>query len=1168
MRNFKKTDVELIRASGLFDADWYIEQYPDVKALRMDPAEHYLWLGARLARNPSRKFDTIAYLNENVDVNAAGVNPLLHYLRWGRNEGRKKFEQRHLVNIPNVKVYSTPATVSRDLNSAFTRIAKKNTPPSIIIPIYNAPEETENCIKSVLRHTSPDVRLMLINDASPDPRVRETLSRYADVPNVTIVHNERNLGFTRTINKGIDLAGSTDVVFLNSDTKVTPFWLRNLQLAAYSDERIATATPFSNNAGAFSAPVVGKENPIPSGLSLDNYARLITRNSGRAYPYTPTGNGFCMYVRRECIEQIGILDAEAFPRGYGEENDFCMRAGKAGWRHVIDDSTLVYHVRSASFGDEKTPLMKQGRAIIDHRYPEYTKLVREFLADPVLERARKAVGESIYSPDFQHGIRPRALFVVSTRTGGTPQTNSDLMEKLQDRYETFLLRCDAKTIELFHVEGRNQSLLEAFQINKMIKAFPHTSDEYDAAVKILLVKYSIEVVHIRHIAWHSLALPKVCKQLDIPVVFSFHDFYTICPTVKLLDERLEYCGGVCTATSGQCKHELWSEPDFPPLKNSAIHNWQSSMREMLRYCDGFITTSSGSRETISKIFDNIQDKPFEVIPHGRDLEMLSQVHAEAKDRKKLRILVPGNIDTPKGANIIKEIARYDENINFEFHILGKTTLEAGPNLILHGGYKREDFQSKVKEIDPDIGAIFSIWPETYCHTLTEMWSCGLPVVALDFGAVGERIRAEGGGWLLSTKDPKRIFSELCRITGDPLARKRESENVLKWQRKTGLTHTALRMSHYYDQFYRKILARRSITRSKPDGRPNVGVLTPSTTNASGQIRIMEKIRDSLDRSVRYDVISNSDVNNENVLSGFDTIIVQRNAISSNNISAFKKICRDNRIQVIFEIDDDLTAIGQRSDEFIDYQNGKGIIEFIKDADAVITSTRTLQERYKIFNQKVFLSENALSERLWFSPLPAQAASFFKLSDRMPGEVRIIYMGTRTHTEDLAMIEEAIKSLCQIRSGVRLFTVGITSDKASWYETIDIPNDCKVYSRFVPWFRTLAGHMDFAVAPLQDNYFNQAKSPLKYYEYSASRLAGIYSAVLPYIDAVRNGETGMLVKSTKDAWLDALIEMIDNPQKRKTILDTAYSEVISKHSLQFEASNLDSIVLELLRNKNT
>src|SRR3546814_14202891 len=72
----------------------------------------------------------------------------------------------------------------------------------------------------------------------------------------------------------------------------------------------------------------------------------------------------------------------------------------------------------------------------------------------------------------------------------------------------------------------------------------------------------------------------------------------------------------------------------------------------------------------------------------------------------------------------------------------------GEAVIDHGPYQREQFAERVAAIQPHVAAILSICPETWCHTLTECWACGLPVFALDIGAVGERIRDPGGGWLV------------------------------------------------------------------------------------------------------------------------------------------------------------------------------------------------------------------------------------------------------------------------------------------------------------------------------------------------------------------------------------------------------------------------------------
>lgn len=87
----KEDELELLRESGYFDAEWYLQQYPDVAVLQMDPVEHYLWLGARLGRSPSARFDARSYLRAHADVQKARVNPLLHYLRHGQREQRRIF---------------------------------------------------------------------------------------------------------------------------------------------------------------------------------------------------------------------------------------------------------------------------------------------------------------------------------------------------------------------------------------------------------------------------------------------------------------------------------------------------------------------------------------------------------------------------------------------------------------------------------------------------------------------------------------------------------------------------------------------------------------------------------------------------------------------------------------------------------------------------------------------------------------------------------------------------------------------------------------------------------------------------------------------------------------------------------------------------------------------
>ena len=243
---------------------------------------------------------------------------------------------------------------------------------AIVVPVYGAPELVARCLDSVLAHTTGRAQLIVIDDASPEPAITALLARYASRANVRVQRNETNRGFTATANRGIVEAGRADVVLLNADTEVGPNWLTGLRRAAATAADVATVTAVSDNAGAFSVPELERENALPAGWNFEQTARALWQQAGRAYPELPTGNGFCLYVRRAVIDAVGLLDETAFPQGYGEENDFCQRASAHGMRHLIAGNVYVRHARSVSFGhDRRARLGEAGMAVLRERWPNY-----------------------------------------------------------------------------------------------------------------------------------------------------------------------------------------------------------------------------------------------------------------------------------------------------------------------------------------------------------------------------------------------------------------------------------------------------------------------------------------------------------------------------------------------------------------------------------------------------------------------------------------------------------------------------------------------------------------------------------------------------------------------------------------------------------------------------
>jgi GT2 family glycosyltransferase/glycosyltransferase involved in cell wall biosynthesis len=673
---------------------------------------------------------------------------------------------------------------------------------SVIVPIYNAADDLKVCIERIIKYTSKKIKIILIDDCSTDKKINEILLKEKNNPNFTIIYNEKNLGFTKTVNKGIELAGDDDVVLLNSDARVTPRWLEGIRAALATDYKIATVTPMSDRAGAFSAPNIGNDNNLPAGVDEISYALAFRRNSEGFYPSVPTGNGFCMYIRRACIKEIGALDAIAFPRGYGEENDFCMRARNNGWRNVIDDRTYIYHDRSKSFGDNKTDLIQAGRKVVDIRYPDYKKSINIFSQSPLIAMARFRAKEALLECLKPEGIKPRSLFVVATQTGGTPQTNRDLMLALSDKIEPWLLQCNSKTISIFKVNLKNNDdLIYQYNLSEPVDPITHTSHEYDKVVANWLKEFDFEIIHIRHLAWHSINLPRLSKESGATVINSFHDFYSICPTVKLLDEKNKFCNGKCTTTNGDCKPDLWAKDAFPPLKNAWINNWRNKFEQALQYCDAFITTHESAKLTIQSHL-KIEEKPFHVVPHGRDFNQFQQIVCSMDPKKKIKILVPGNISAPKGSKIIEELLNIDSNKLLEFHILGKSNINLkNPQLIFHGEYKRHEFGEKSEGIKPHVGAVFSIWNETWCHTLTELWSVGLPVIVFDFPTLATRVRESGAGWVFDHNDISQLYKNLVKTLTNEDELKEKINSVINWQKNTGLNQNTKSMADKYYSIY-------------------------------------------------------------------------------------------------------------------------------------------------------------------------------------------------------------------------------------------------------------------------------------------------------------------------------------------------------------------------------
>ncbi|MGM0767994.1 MAG: glycosyltransferase [Pseudomonadota bacterium] len=531
--------------------------------------------------------------------------------------------------------------------------------------------------------------------------------------------------------------------------------------------------------------------------------------------------------QKALLQQLRLFNAE----WYLATNEDVRASGADPWQHFLDYGLQEGRQPGPGFDPEQylsaNPDLRESDALplahylrAGHREGRpLTPEERAFRQQSASRWPEAPVPDNL--PDW-YGARPgpapdgvfRVLYVLSVQSGGTPQTNQDLMLALGNRadvqVECFVLRCTGPFMVLYLFSQGIYVALERHRLDQPLQAFPHSLDSYDQVARQWLADYGIQLVHVRHSAWQSLGLMDMASELDIPVVYSFHDYYAACPSVKLLDEHQRFCGGRCTYSRGECHQELWPDSEVLPLKHESIYRWQSQFAGALALCAGFVSTVSTVRDIMLDVFPALTDKSFAIIPHGRDFEALTDLAVPPEEGQPLRVLVPGHIARSKGADILLQLAAMPELQYVQWHILGTLMLDNLPgkhtdlptNIIEHGEYQRAEFQGHVDRIRPHVGAVLSIWPETWCHTLTELWAAGLPVVGFDTGAVGERLKKTGAGWTAETITPRAMAQTVLQAS-KPEAWQQTHRNVMDWQ-KTGQRSCA-QMAEDYWTLYKNIV---------------------------------------------------------------------------------------------------------------------------------------------------------------------------------------------------------------------------------------------------------------------------------------------------------------------------------------------------------------------------
>lgn len=630
----------------------------------------------------------------------------------------------------------------------------------IIVPIYNAYKAVEECINSIIKHTDlTKNRLILVNDKSTDENILGLLNsfknQYASL-NIIVLDNEINLGFVGTVNKGMEYSDS-DVILLNSDTEVSDFWLEEMEKCAYSQDDVATVTALSNNATLASVPNGLQPNKLPDSMSFDEYANMVYSRSLRRYPQIPTAHGFCMYIRRNVLNVVGLFDQETFGKGYAEENDFSYRCMDFGYKHLLCDSVIVYHKESQSFNEKKEQLINAHMTILRKRYPLYVKNTENWCSKFPIKDICDNVRIGIENRD-----RSNILFLihdwsnVNSNVGGTTIHCLDLISRLRNDFNIHVLAPENDVYKLHSYFKDSEICNDVGLFKKNVMPSFYDAD-YRKMLETIIDGLGITTVHVHHMIGHYFDVVDVCREKHVQSIITLHDFYSLCPTINLLYMNKEYCMEMNNKDCVKCLK------DKMDVQNNIVKNWQVHWGQFLQKFDQVIVPSNSTKEIIENVHTHIN---CEVIEHGIDLERNTALERNEKD--VFNVAFVGVMLPHKGSKVLEYFVKHCKNRNIKFHLFGIAHSDLlkknHSNYEYHGVYKRNELPRLLKENKIHLVCNLSIWPETYSYTLTETIACGVPVLSYNIGAVGERILKNGFGWILENKDMNYALKKISEIS--------------------------------------------------------------------------------------------------------------------------------------------------------------------------------------------------------------------------------------------------------------------------------------------------------------------------------------------------------------------------------------------------------------------
>lgn len=352
------------------------------------------------------------------------------------------------------------------------------------------------------------------------------------------------------------------------------------------------------------------------------------------------------------------------------------------------------------------------------------------------------------------------LHVTHSWGGGIPVYISDLQYILSEQYNLYTLKCSHGKVVLGCPECDDEAL--CYTLLSRTELLEISNDSYSSVTKLILQAYDIDLVHVNITLSHSFDIFQAARELNIPVVYTVHDYFYICPTFHLVDKNGKFCH--------LCKYGQEDEEcirDHPYISNDsfnkdALYRWRSEFIKVKSIICQYVFPSNSCRELFSSFYD-IRPELCRVIQHG--ISLRHEVGEIRTLNKELRVGILGTMLKHKGELLYKHILENSDSERFKFYHFGDGTL-VNDKLINIGSYNRSSIYELLRGNNIDVVLLLSTWPETFSYTLSETFIAGIPPIVTNLGALAERVEKNGTGWIVDYESPEEICSLLEQLESD------------------------------------------------------------------------------------------------------------------------------------------------------------------------------------------------------------------------------------------------------------------------------------------------------------------------------------------------------------------------------------------------------------------